>query len=141
MARGDIDGAVVAEPFVTTTEKQFGAVPVLDVSSGPTQDIAMSGWTAVDKVTNANPNTFAAFRRGLSKGVADVKKDRSQLEPILVKYVKIDAATAQLVHIADYPESLDPVRLQRVADLMKEFAVIPDKLDVGPMLLNTGTSK
>jgi NitT/TauT family transport system substrate-binding protein len=139
--RGDIDGAVVAEPFVTTTEKSIGALPILDVSSGPTADISMSGWASVDKFTSANPNTVAAFQRGLNKGVTDVKNDRSKLEPMLVKYVKIDPATASLVHIADYPESLDPVRLQRVADLMLEFKVIQEKLEVAPMLLNGTSSK
>jgi NitT/TauT family transport system substrate-binding protein len=136
LARGDIDGAVVAEPFVTITAKQFGAMPVLDVSSGPTADISMSGWAAMEKSTSANPNTFAAFQRGLAKGVADVKKDRSALEGILVKNINIEVSTAQLVRIADYPESLDPVRLQRVADLMQNFAVIPSRLDVKLMLLN-----
>jgi NitT/TauT family transport system substrate-binding protein len=141
MKLGNIDGAVVAEPWVTRTEKEFGAMQLLDVSSGPTQDISMSGWAALDKVAAANPNTFAAFQRGMAKGVADVKKDRAVLEPILVENIKIDAATASLVHIADYPESLDPVRLQRVADLMQEFNVIPTKLDVKSMLLSSPTSK
>ncbi|TCO58109.1 ABC transporter substrate-binding protein [Actinocrispum wychmicini] len=135
MQKGDIDAAVVVEPFVTTTEKQYGAVPVLDVSTGPTADISLSGWAAVDKQTTQNPKTFAAFQRGLAKGVTDVKSDRSKLEPLLVKYVKVDQATAALVHIADFPETLDPVRLQRVADLMKDFNVIPEKLNVAPMLL------
>ncbi|MET0133626.1 MAG: ABC transporter substrate-binding protein, partial [Kibdelosporangium sp.] len=130
MLRGDIDAAVVAEPFVTRSEKEAGAMPILDVSSGPTADISMSGWAAVSALTTKNPNTFAAFQRGLAKGVADVKQDRALLEGILVKNVKIDQPTAQLVHIADYPESLDPVRLQRVADLMSEFKVIPAKLEV-----------
>ncbi|MET0238173.1 MAG: ABC transporter substrate-binding protein [Kibdelosporangium sp.] len=141
MKRKDIDAAVVAEPWVTRTEKEFGAVQLLDVSSGPTQDISMSGWAATSKLTGANPNTFAAFQRGLAKGVEDVKRDRGTLEQILVKHIKIDQATAQLVHIADYPSSLDQVRLQRVADLMQTFNVIPEKLDVQPMLLNTPTSK
>jgi NitT/TauT family transport system substrate-binding protein len=141
MKLGNIDGAVVAEPWVTRTEKEFGATQLLDVSSGPTQDISMSGWAALQKSTAANPNTFAAFQRGLAKGVSDVKKDRAVLEPILVKNIKIDAATASLVHIADYPESLDPVRLQRVADLMQDFKVIPQRLDVQAMLLRSIASK
>lgn len=136
LQRGDIAAAVVAEPWATRTEKDFGAVPLMDVASGPIAGISLSGWAATEKLATTNPNTFAAFQRGLLKGVADVKKDRSNaLEPILVKYVKIDPGTAALVHIADYPESLDPVRLQRVADLMSEFKVIPQKLDVKPMLL------
>lgn len=140
MQRGDIDAAVVAEPWVTRTEKEFGATALLDVSSGPTQDISMSGWAATEKLTSTNPNTFAAFQRGLAKGVEDVKKDRGTLEQILVKNIKIDQATAQLVHIADYPASLDAIRLQRVADLMQKFKVIPEKLDVQPMLLSSATA-
>nr|CTQ94617.1 ABC-type nitrate/sulfonate/bicarbonate transport systems periplasmic components-like protein [Kibdelosporangium sp. MJ126-NF4] len=141
MKNGNIDGAVVAEPWVTRTAKENGAVPIVDVSSGPTQNISMSGWAAMDKVTSANPHTFAAFQRGLAKGIADVKKDRTQLEPILTKFIKIDEATAPLVTIADYPERADAVRLQRVADLMKEFNVIPEKLDVSKMLLEQTASK
>ena len=45
------------------------------------------------------------------------------------------------MHIADYPVSLDAIRLQRVADLMQKFNVITEKLDVGPMLLSAGAAK
>jgi NitT/TauT family transport system substrate-binding protein len=141
MKNKNIDGAVVAEPWNTRTAKEHGAVPIVDVSSGPTQNISMSGWAALDKLTSANPNTFAAFQRGLAKGVADVKKDRTVLEPILVKHVKIDPATAPLVTIADYPERADAIRLQRVADLMQEFAVIEQRLDVSKMLLEPANTK
>jgi NitT/TauT family transport system substrate-binding protein len=136
LERGAVDGAVVAEPYVTITAKQYGATSVLDVSSGPTADISMSGWAATEKSTSANPRTFAAFQRGLAKGVTEVKNDRQVLENILVKNIKIEAMTAQLVSIGDYPQSLDPIRLQRVADLMQDFAVIPSRLEVKPMLLN-----
>ena len=50
MQRGDIDAAVVAEPWGTRTEKEFGATALLDISSGPTQDISMSGWAATEKL-------------------------------------------------------------------------------------------
>ncbi|RZQ65333.1 ABC transporter substrate-binding protein [Amycolatopsis suaedae] len=134
MDRGDIDAAVAVEPFVTNTAKTISAVPILDACSGPTADLPMSGWGAVSKFTNANPKTVAAFQRGLAKGVADVQ-DRAVLEPILTKYVKIPADTAPLVTIAEYPRSLDAVRIQRVADLMHEFGVTPQRLDVAPMLM------
>jgi NitT/TauT family transport system substrate-binding protein len=102
----------------------------------------MSGFAALSKWTQANPNTMAAFQRGLTKGVTDVKSDRSgKLEPILMKYVKIDPATAPLVRISDYPESLDAIRLQRVADLMKQFNVIKDRLDVSQMLVAPPSKK
>ncbi|WP_051793427.1 ABC transporter substrate-binding protein [Kibdelosporangium aridum] len=140
MKAGNIDGAVVAEPWMTRTAKEYGAMSIVDVSSGPTADISMSGWAALDKLTSANPNTFAAFQRGLAKGVSDVKRDRTVLEPILITHVKIDQATAPLVTIADYPERADAIRLQRVADLMLEFKVIGERLDVSKMLLEPTTA-
>ena len=137
LQRGDIDGAVAIEPFVTLTEKSVGAMPIVDIASGATAELSMSGFASVAKWVQANPNTLAAFQRGLAKGIADVKADRTGvLEPILVKYVHIDQATASLVHISDYPESLDAIRLQRVADLMRQFNVIKDRLDVAQMLVS-----
>jgi NitT/TauT family transport system substrate-binding protein len=142
LRRGDVDGAVAIEPFVTMTQKSIGAMPITDIATGPTAELAMSGFAALSKWVNSNPNTLAAFQRGLAKGITDVKADRSgKLEPILIKYVKIDAATAPLVRISDYPESLDPVRLQRVADLMKQFGVIKDKLDVSQMIVAPPSKK
>jgi NitT/TauT family transport system substrate-binding protein len=137
LQRGDIDGAVAIEPFVTLTEKSVGAMPIVDIASGATAELSMSGFASVAKWVQANPNTLTAFQRGLAKGIADVKADRTGvLEPILVKYVHIDQATASLVHISDYPESLDAIRLQRVADLMRQFNVIKDRLDVAQMLVS-----
>jgi NitT/TauT family transport system substrate-binding protein len=136
LQRGNIDGAVVIEPFVTMTEKSIGAVPITDIATGPTAELPMSGFASLAKWVTANPNTLAAFQRALAKGVRDVKSDRTgKLEPVLVKYVKIDAATAPLVHISDYSESLDAIRLQRVADLMQKFNVIKERLDVSQMIV------
>jgi NitT/TauT family transport system substrate-binding protein len=142
LQRGNVDGAVIIEPFVTTTEKSIGAMPIIDIASGPTSELSMSGFASLSKWVTANPNTLGAFQRGLAKGITDVKSDRTgKLEPILIKYVKIDAATAPLVRISDYPESLDAVRLQRVADLMKEFNVISEKLDVSQMIVKGPAQK
>ncbi|MBP2330685.1 NitT/TauT family transport system substrate-binding protein [Kibdelosporangium banguiense] len=142
LERGDIDGAVVIEPFVTLTEKSIGAMPVIDIASGPTAELPMSGFASLAKWVTANPNTAAAFQRGLAKGIKDVKSDRGgKLEPVLIKYVKIDAATAPLVHISDYPESLDPIRLQRVADLMLKFGAIKEPLDVSKMVVAPPSNK
>ena len=133
MRRGDVDGAVLPEPFVTQSQKSIGAVTVFDASQGPTAEMPMSGWVAPTKFVEANPNTIAAFQRGMSKGV-DEAQDRAQLEQVLVRNIKIDPDTASLVTIATYPKSLEAKRIQRVADLMYEFDVIGQKFDVASMM-------
>jgi NitT/TauT family transport system substrate-binding protein len=133
MQRGDVDGAVLPEPFVTQSQKSIGAITVFDASQGPTAEMPMSGWVAPTKFVEDNPNTVAAFQRGLSKGV-DEAQDRAQLEQVLVRNIKIDADTASLVTIATYPKSLEAKRIQRVSDLMYEFGVIGQKFDVASMM-------
>ncbi|WP_026422972.1 ABC transporter substrate-binding protein [Actinokineospora inagensis] len=138
MQRGDVDGAVVVEPWVTTAEKKLGAIPVFDGASGPTAEMPMSGYVAIGgqgKFATTSPNTVAAFQRALAKAQAEAT-DRSKVEPMFVKYAKIDAETAKLVTIATYSTSLEANRIQRVANLMEEFGVIKGHLDVSTMIVN-----
>ncbi|CRK61276.1 putative extracellular solute-binding protein [Alloactinosynnema sp. L-07] len=138
LERGDVDGAVMVEPWVTNSMKKLGAVPVFDGASGPTAEIPMSGYVAIGgngKFATTSPNTIAAFQRALAKAHSEAA-DRSKMEPMFVKYAKIDQQTAQLVTISTYSTSLEPNRIQRVANLMEEFGVIKGHLDVKTMIPN-----
>ncbi len=142
MERGAVDGAVVVEPWVTTAMKKIGATPVFDGASGPTAEMPMSGYVSVGgagKFATTSPNTLAAFQRGLAKAQAEAT-DRSKMEPMFVKYAKIDQETAQLVTISTYSTSLEANRIQRVANLMEKFGVIKGHLDVATMIPNSGGS-
>jgi NitT/TauT family transport system substrate-binding protein len=142
---GSVDGMLAIEPFITKAEKDFGAIQVLDTFEGPTADFPQSGWGLLRKFAKDNPNTVAAFQRAMAKGT-DLAQNRAEVEPLLVKYTKVDKDTAALVTISTYPKTLEPRRLQRPADLMAEFNVIPKRvpyvpsqrlaeLDVTPLLL------
>lgn len=140
MERGDVDGAVLVEPWRTIAEQKIGATVVIDGASGPTGEIPMAGFTALageGKLATTSPNTIAAFQRALAKA-ADEAQDRAKVEPILVKYAKVDKAIAPLMTIATYSTSLDPKRIQRVADLLQHFNVIDKKIDVADMILRPG---
>lgn len=136
MQRGEVDAACLVEPWVTTAAKQIGAVPLVDGASGPTANMPMAGFVVnagPGKFGSTNPNTIAAFQRGLVRAALE-SQDRSKVEPVLVKYVKIDQQTADIMTIATYSTSLDARRVQRVADLMEHFGVIKEHLDVSKMI-------
>jgi NitT/TauT family transport system substrate-binding protein len=136
MQRGEVDAACLVEPWVTTAAKEIGAMPLLDGASGPTANMPMAGFVVAagpGKFGSANPNTIAAFQRGLARAALEAQ-DRSKVEPALIKYVKIDEQTADIMTIATFSTSLDARRLQRVADLMEHFGVIKEHLNVGPMI-------
>jgi len=138
MQRGQVDAACLVEPWATIAAKQIGAVPLLDGASGPTANMPMAGFVVnagQGKFGSSNPKTIAAFQRGLAKAAIEAQ-DRTKVEPILSKYVKIDEGTAKIMTIATYSTSLDPVRVQRVADLMEHFGVLKEHLDVSKMIWN-----
>lgn len=140
MQRGDVDAACLVEPWVTRAAQEIGAAPLLDGSFGPTADMPMAGFVVVagqGKFGSSNPNTIAAFQRGLAKAAVEAQ-DRSKVEPILIKHVKIDEQIAKIMTIATYPTSLDANRLQRVADLMEHFGVLGEKVDVSKMIWTAG---
>lgn len=136
MQRGDVDAACLVEPWATTAAKQIGAVPVLDGASGPTANMPMAGFVVSagkGKFGSSSPRTVEAFQRGLKRAALEAQ-DRTKVEPVLVKYVKIDEQTAKIMTIASYSTSLDPVRLQRVADMMEHFGVLKEHLNVTQMI-------
>ena len=143
LQRGDVDAACLVEPWVTTAAKQIGAMPLVDGASGPTANMPMAGFVVnagPGKFGSSNPKTIAAFQRGLARAALEAQ-DRSKVEPVLIKYVKIDQETADIMTIATYSTSLDARRVQRVADLMEHFGVIKEHLDVAKMIWRSDTAQ
>ena len=133
LAQGQVDAAFMVEPFITKSAQTFGAVPILDAASGPTQEIPIAGYGVTGEFAQQNPKTVAAFQRAMARGQQDAN-DRATVVGILPSYAKIDPATAAVVNLGTYPTSLSATRLQRVADLMREFNVLPGPFDVAPMI-------
>jgi NitT/TauT family transport system substrate-binding protein len=133
LQNNQVDAAVMVEPFITQASQAIGAVNILDVASGPTAEIPTSGGAVTAKWAAENPNTMAALERAMAKATADLA-DRAIVEETLLTYTKINAPTAALISLPVYLPSLDTIRLQRMADLMFQYEVLPAAVDVAPLL-------
>lgn len=133
LAAGRVDAAAMVEPFITATSRSAGAVPILDTASGPTADIPLGGYGTTEAFATENPRTVAAFQRAMLRG-QQAAAERQNVEQVLPTYIRIDRATATLINLGTYPQSLDGTRLQRVADLMTQFSLVPGRFDVQPLL-------
>ncbi|MET8852255.1 ABC transporter substrate-binding protein [Amycolatopsis sp. NPDC004625] len=140
LAGGQVDAALLPEPFLSQAAKTLGAIPVIDVNTGATQDFPLSGYGAVTKWVQANPKTLAAFQRALQKATSDTNSDRSKIEPLLVKYAKIDGDTAKLLSLPAFSAKLDARRLQRVPDLMLQMGAITTKVEAAAMIAPQATN-
>lgn len=134
LQQGEADAAYLPEPYITQAAKTAGAIPVIDINSGATQDFPLTGYGATKKWVRDNPKTLAAFQRAMQRATHDAVNDRAKVEPLLVRFAKIDEDTAKLLTLPGYGSTLDSRRLQRVPDLLLQLGAIPNPIDVNSMI-------
>ena len=133
----NVDAAFVTEPFLTLSMKEAGAQPIFDTAVGPTADMPTAGWGSTGEFTQNNPNTIAAFQRAMQRGTDLALSDRSKVEPMLVEFSGVDEDTAKMATLLTFQSKLDATRIQRVPDLMLEFKVITQPINVKQMIIPT----
>jgi NitT/TauT family transport system substrate-binding protein len=134
---GKIDAAVVPEPYVTQMQQAIGARVLTDFSTGPTKDLPITGYGATEEFVQKNPKTVAAFQRAIVKAQADAA-DRAVLQETVPKYAKIPSDVLGVVNLPGFPTSTSATRIQRVADVMKQFGYLKSDVDVKSMVLENG---
>lgn len=144
---GAIDAAVLPEPFASDAEQADGAVPLVDLDQGATTSFPIEGYVVTKAWAAKYPRTLAAFYRALEEGQEIADTNRAAVEqafedlPMKPVPLGVSKDTAAVMALDEYPfstgpvGSVDPVRLQRVADVMEQFLMIP-KFNIDSMLLN-----
>jgi NitT/TauT family transport system substrate-binding protein len=136
---GSVDAVQAIEPYGTQIQEKLGARMLADMDSGTTADFPIAGWATTEEFAAKNPKTIAAFQRAIVKAQG-LAADRKVVQDILPKYARgIDANVASTMSYVAYPTSLNANRLQRVADVMQQFGIVSQKIDVKP-LIATGTT-
>lgn len=135
LSAGQIDAAFFVEPFLRQAIKQIGARPLFDTLTGPTEGLPLTGYGSTAGFVEANSGTIETFQRVLKRATEEVRADRSKVDPLLEKIAKVDAETARATTLVEFTSTLDPVRIQRVADLMVEFKALDAPVDVAGMVV------
>lgn len=129
LQRGDLDAAFLAEPFITANSTKLGINRVVDTGVGTVDGLPMDGYGGTEGWVKQHPNTAEAFTRAIQKAAADAS-NRSETEKVITGYAKVDPKFAPLMAPLQYPTSVNPTRLQRVADLMQAQGLLKAKLEV-----------
>jgi NitT/TauT family transport system substrate-binding protein len=132
LGRGRVDAAVMIDPFVISAQRALAAVQLGDATSGPTENLPLSGYVSTVSWVDRNPGAAAAFTRAM-KRAQQACADRAVVTAILPTYTQIDKRTASFVNVGAFPASPNPIRIQRVADLMRRFGVLRRRFDVTVM--------
>ena len=139
LAAGKVDAAALPEPFATTAEQQYGAVKLADLNQGTTEQFPIQGYVVTRCWAQANPGTLRAFTAALAQGQQLADINRSAVEQAMealhgAPEGQVPAIVAAVMAVNSYPTTLDKVRIQRVADVMYQFGLLPSRFDVTPMI-------
>jgi NitT/TauT family transport system substrate-binding protein len=137
---GEIDAAVLPEPFASIAEQADGAVPLVDLDQGATTSFPVEGYVVTKQWAQKYPHTLAAFDEALEEGQQIADSDRAAVEqamedlPMKPVPLGVSKQIAAVMALDDYPVGpVDPVRVQRVADVMRQFLGFPN-FNVGSMI-------
>ncbi|MGP3953878.1 ABC transporter substrate-binding protein [Streptomyces sp. 7N604] len=132
LEKGRVDAAVMVDPFITSAQRALEAEQLGDATSGPTENLPIAGYASTTSWAKGNPGTVAAFTRAM-KRAQQACADPAVVTAILPTYTEIDKRTASFVNVGAFPASTNPIRIQRVADLMLRFGVLSRRFDVTVM--------
>lgn len=130
LASGKIAAATLPEPFASIAEQQLGAVTLADLNQGATQEFPIEGYVVTKSWAQQNPNTLKRFLAALEQGQEIADTNRAAVEQAFEALKgqgngQVPTTIAAVMALDSYPIGIDPIRLQRVSDVMFQFGLLP----------------
>jgi NitT/TauT family transport system substrate-binding protein len=126
---GKISAAVLPEPFASQAQQSMGVNLIADLDQGSTSAFPVQGCAVTRQWADAHPVTLAAFRAAFEQGQEIADTQRPTVEKAmeaLPSPLGVSPDTAAIMALDSYPVGpVDAVRLQRVADVMRQFLGFP----------------
>ena len=134
---GKIAAAVLPEPFASQAEQSMGVTLLADLDQGATVAFPVQGCAVTRQWAAQHPMELAAFRAAFEQGQEIADTDRAAVEQAMETVpdsLGVSRVTAAVMALDSYPTGpVDVVRIQRVADVMRQFLGFPS-FDVGSMI-------
>ena len=119
LSSGKLHAILLTEPYIYDAEATLGATPVLDVFSGGTATLPISGYVAISSWVKNHATAVADFQAALAQAQSDAAMT-GPVQQILPKLPDAGITTqeANMVSVGSYPTTTNIGALQRVTELM-----------------------
>jgi NitT/TauT family transport system substrate-binding protein len=126
---GKIAAAVLPEPFASQAELSMGVTLLADLDQGATTAFPVQGCAVTRQWAEQHPALLAAFRAAFEQGQGIADTNRYAVEQAMEALpapLGVSRVTAAVMALDSYPVGpVDTVRVQRVADVMRQFLGFP----------------
>ncbi len=130
LAAGRVDAVYEVEPYVSESIFKFGFQVLADIDSGPTQNFPIAGYGVLASWAAKYPHTAAAFAAAIDQANAIATTSLGTLQRSLLVPLQLTPAVDDVMATGTFPTEVDPVQLQRVADLMLQYGQLHRRFSV-----------
>lgn len=133
LARGDVDAAVLPEPFLTVAKKQGGKLVAPIFQSVCVSECLLTAWIARSDVDR---NLAARFRNAIQEAAAWANRQQNDAASgaILARYANIERGLLRAMARSRFAIRLRLPRIQPWIDAYKEFGLIPETFTAGDLV-------
>lgn len=132
---GEVDAAFAIPPFITVMETAIGAHQLIDLMTGPLNNIPSTGWTTTTYEEQRYPKTVAAFQRAILQAQQVVASKPDLVRSLLPSKVKnMTTKLANIISMQTYVPTLSETSIQRVANVMEQFGALKTKVNVAQLI-------
>jgi NitT/TauT family transport system substrate-binding protein len=122
---GSWGAALLAEPYASIAEQDYGDQEIADTDQGATEDFPMDGYVATAAWAGEYPKTAAAFVRAIEEGQAIADTSPLAVQKAIAAYDDLPLSVTAVMALPGFPTgAVQAQSIQRVADVMLEFGAL-----------------
>jgi NitT/TauT family transport system substrate-binding protein len=123
IASGRVEGAYLAEPFVTIAEqKHLAKILTLGDDAISAGEYMSTGWYTTLQWARAHPDLVVRFQRAMTETAIWANANHDKVAPILAKYLHADPALVAQSRRPYYPEHIIASQVQPFIDITARYA-------------------
>jgi NitT/TauT family transport system substrate-binding protein len=130
LAAGRVDAIYEVEPYVSEAAERYGDNDLADIDSGASASFPINGYGVLASWAARYPRTARAFTTAIEQGNRIAATDPAVLQRTLEKQLHLSANVVDVMATGAFPIDLDPVQIQRDADLMLRYGQLSSPFNV-----------
>ncbi|GAA1822614.1 hypothetical protein GCM10009771_22650 [Nesterenkonia flava] len=131
---GDVDAALMIEPFVTMALEQ-GFDPVLSPYVESRPELMIGLYLTSEEFAEEHPDIVEAFRDGVAATAADIAEDPDAFREALPGLSEIESGLAQQVRLPQWSGEADRESLAFTSDQMLRFGMLDEPSELDHLLI------
>jgi NitT/TauT family transport system substrate-binding protein len=132
---GNVDAVWQVEPFQAVAE-EAGLEKLGNLFAGPAAEMPVAGWITTEEYAEQNPEVIQGLRDSLALSIDDLQDNRDLMVELVPEFTTVTGETVEQIELPTFTAELDSERLQRGADMMYEYGIISEELDVDAATLD-----